>query len=210
MVNCNDVETQVADIEVNVSSATVVKLHKCDVALYDTLINAVVSLANGSSGITVDESNLVIVDLKDSGGSLDANVDGSVTPVTFLYKPPAGKRFVCGRMLFYMEDNSVFSSDNFGSIPALTNGVSICYNGVETRNWKTNMDVITTMYDNEVPPSFATEQKAMAGRLSFTKMAGNVRGLNVLETDGFEVKIQDNLGSLTHLRFSVQGYLEDV
>jgi len=72
----------------------------------------VVIMAEPRPGLRVAEF------LKDSGGSIDLNIDGSVTPVTFSAAPPTGKKWFIHSLSLIMEDASI----NFTKFGGITGG----------------------------------------------------------------------------------------
>ena len=62
--------------------------------------------------------------LRDSAGSSDLRVDGSVTPVSFRYTVPTGKIAIISRMLTHIVDSGM-QWQEFAGITALTNGLTI-------------------------------------------------------------------------------------
>ncbi len=60
-----------------------------------------------------------------NGGSEDANVDGSSTPVEFSYTVPAGDTFWANRMVVLYEDTGGFSASIYGAESVLANGIGL-------------------------------------------------------------------------------------
>jgi len=160
--------------------------------------------------LIVDETNYKSVYLTDGGGSEVMAINGATTPTIFDYKPAAGKKIIVGRMLFYFSDSTAFTEDKFAGITALSNGVSVLVNGVEIKNWKNNIDVVTTCFDAEGRAAFTAINRSLACRWTFSKAAGNVEGLTVLETNGIGLSITDNLSGLDFFQAQIQGVEIDV
>lgn len=59
----------------------------------------------------------------DGSGSIDLNVNGSVTPVTFKITPAPGEILYMSRLLWYLRDTGSLDSGGFGNGAALTNGI---------------------------------------------------------------------------------------
>lgn len=161
------------------------------------------------AGPRVTEKNYISEYLL-SGESEDMGIDGATTPTTFSYTPPAGQCVYAGRIMIFLLAGSNFSPEKFANITALTNGISICANGEEIENWKTNVDVATTMYDI-IPGDALGTGKAILGRWSFHRASGKASdGLRILpDAGGISIVIQDDL-SAAGLTFcaKIQGVLE--
>lgn len=69
--------------------------------------------------------NMFTVCLKNSGGSADMRVDGSVTPVVFEYVVPAGKCLALAEIALIIADDSI-TPTKFGGLggTGLTNGIT--------------------------------------------------------------------------------------
>ena len=144
-----------------------------------------------------------------NGGSNDMGIDGT-TPVSFTYTPPSGKDLILGRVMIYYSAASAFSEEKFANQTALANGVEMNLGGVTIETWKDNIDVITAMFDlNNVGKTFTKEDKSLAGRWSFYKVSGNTHGMDIINGQTVEIKIQDNLSNLTYFRAKIQGLLMD-
>lgn len=147
----------------------------------------------------------IIIEYFLNGTSPNLNVNGAVTPVVFSKIPAAGKSFHIARIILFIETESPILPNKLGDLLTLTNGISIIANGVEIDNWKDNEDIITSMYDVNRGYDVSGNLTSFAARLSFTKF-DNVHGLLIDdETNGFQVKVQDNLSGLTSLRIKMEG-----
>lgn len=145
-----------------------------------------------------------------SAGSTDMGVDGSGDPVSFSYTVPTRKKLLLGRMLIFMQSGSVFSSDKFMHLAALTNGVSIQCNGGLLTNWKDNIDVVTDMFDSEAGKAFSVEGKVLRNRWTFYKARGGMKGLVVDGNESVKAIIQDDLSAAGIIfRIKIQGVLID-
>ena len=71
----------------------------------------------------------------DLTGNVNANVDGSVTPVTFKYT--ATQNVTIRRMIIGLEDNTRFTAEGYGGIPKLTNGVTLTVDRADGREYRT-------------------------------------------------------------------------
>jgi hypothetical protein len=87
-------------------------------------------LAPGASvqigGVTPEDPGDIFRERVENGGSDDMLVDGSVTPVLFTVGADATKDTSISEVRFVLSANKFnFGEDNFGSQPALTNGVKL-------------------------------------------------------------------------------------
>lgn len=149
-----------------------------------------------------------------NAGSADVNVDGSGTPVTFSYSPPAPNAASIARLIMYLETAGAMDSILFGDLTALTNGIDIQItdNGttdvIET--WKTNKDILQDMYDfGSAGVLFGKTNRVATGRWTYARATGGSRGLYVPKGGSFEAVVNDNLTGLTFLHFHIQGYLAE-
>jgi hypothetical protein len=159
--------------------------------------------------IYLDPENYVNEYLRSSGGSDDMGVDGSVTPVPFIYAPPEGKKMLLGRLLLYMESESDFIGVGFMHLPALANGVRISAGGVELSNWRTLIDVIADMF-NLAPAgtAFSKEKRSLAGRWTFTR-GTTLEPIVVMGGESIEALIRDDLSAEGIIfKMKVQGKLK--
>lgn len=139
-----------------------------------------------------------------NGANDNMAVDGSVTPVVFGAKPPAGKKWRAYRVLVYLEGVNPFSAELFGNLPALANGTHNKLNGVIVTSWKTNRDMALEMYDLNSPVALAKEDRSFAGRWSFDKAFGKPVLIDS-EDGGVELVVNDDLSALEAFYITVQG-----
>lgn len=59
----------------------------------------------------------------DGSGSIEANVNGSVTPVDFSYTVPDGHILLVDRLVIWIRDAGTFDANLYGNGLALTNGI---------------------------------------------------------------------------------------
>lgn len=145
--------------------------------------------------IYLDPENYVSEYLRDGAGSNDLGIDGSVTPVSFAYSPPAGKRLFLGRLLLYMESASNFSGEGFMHLPALTSGVRISAGGFQLTNWHTLIDVIIDMFNlSSAGTAFSKENRSLAGRWTFTR-GTTLRPIIVMPGETVEALVRDDLSA---------------
>jgi len=136
------------------------------------------------------------------------NVNGSSTPVSYIYTVPAGKCAFIVRSFITLEDGiAALSPGDFGAISgALSNGVQINLNGSEIANWKTNREIRNTMFDFDEQFGGAG---SYVGRWTHTRdYNGNPLFLDAGET--FECKIRDDLTDLDQFLFRLKGIVKDI
>jgi hypothetical protein len=137
-------------------------------------------------------------------GSQDLRVDGSTTPVDFIYTIAGLTSAKWIRSFVDLQDGAQnFDPANFGAISnGLTNGVDIIVekDGVEyvIENWKTNMDISMTMYDFSSPFKIG----AYVGRWTIASDLGTP--VTLFPNDKIIIRINDNLTALDAFRFRVK------
>ncbi len=142
--------------------------------------------------------------------SFDMNVNGSVTPVDFLFEPPPDKHIFISRLIIMIEDNNI-NFNKFGGISALTNGffIKVTENGIE-RNLhdniiKKNSHFHMLAYDVSIDSSTTD---LLSVRWSFSK-SGTYLHLHASTLDNFKVIVADNLTGLTTFHMAIQGFEVD-
>lgn len=113
------------------------------------------------------DPNFHVSEYLQNAGSNNMAVDGSA-PVEFSYSPPAHFDFLAVRMMIYLEAQTAFSSDGFGNLVRLTNGVQINCGLVGITNWKDNVDIIAEMYDFS-RNAFGKADRLLCSRWTFTR-----------------------------------------
>jgi hypothetical protein len=157
-----------------------------------------------NDGVRVSADQLLKQYLLDTASN-DMAVNGSVTPVEFLYTVPAGKRLDLERMMFYMEGATAFSGVKFADLTALTTGVTWTIAGSLVETWVDNIDIMTTMFDTEGRAVFSKVDRSLGGRWTFSKDTGKPIQLDAGQT--VVCTINDDLSSLVHFRAKIAGLL---
>ena len=143
----------------------------------------------------------------ENGGSSEINVDGSVTPVSFIAEPNTNKNLIVYRLLLVMEDASM-SWTKFGGLTALTNGVDIkvTEDGTErdivTDPIKTNRDFVWNAYDVEIDNATTS---VLRMRWTFQR-AGTVLTLKDAQSDNIKIVVNDDLTGISYFKATAQGY----
>ncbi len=154
----------------------------------------------------IDPKDAVYKHMKNPiGNSINLNVNGSITPVSFRYTCPDTTNVVLVRMNIQMDDNAITYA-KFGGIAALSNGVLI---RICDREGKVNVDLLDgqTVKTN-------LNLAWLAGFDVLTDTAVLVRwtleraGKQLLLRPGdfIELVVQDNLSSITAFSIMIQGY----
>jgi hypothetical protein len=151
--------------------------------------------------------------LRNSAGSEDANVNGSVTPVEFFVRPPPEEIWRIARMLVFVEDTKIIAAQ-YGNAGLLTNGVKLYIaNDQYTLNdlldggtVNSNAEWAEYCFDAEAK-IWGSGNEFLTVRWTFTK-AGVPLRLEGSKRERLAVLIQDDLTGLDTQEFIVQGYRE--
>jgi len=142
-------------------------------------------------------------------GQYEADVDGSVTPVSFSIKPPAGVRMIIEQVIVYIEDTGKFESHRFGHDVLMHNGIEINrrHEGAIIATIpikiKTNADVASLMYD--------VNTQAWSANLQFLVAKWDVgraqQGITIdgNHNDSVEMVINDDLTAISRFWVTAQG-----
>ena len=147
--------------------------------------------------------------LSDSSGSIEMNVDGSVTPVEFKLQPPADENYLVHRAILYIEDSGSFDSGFWGNGITMANGIDFCLviDGKESTctpfPWKMIGDVAAVAYDFDHKKIGAGNEWA-ASRLSFDKFGDGVP-LSGQRGDYLLMRINDDLTGLVRQHLTAEG-----
>ena len=152
--------------------------------------------------------------LRDSGGSLDAAVNGVVTPVRFFFAP--GRHAEIHRLIMHLDDLGAFNADDYGAVAGpLANGVTCKVTNVG------GSTVILDLMDGEAAVSNVSWMQFTANSADRTFGAGQdyvtvawdfiASGAPLTLYAGQEIEaiINDNLSTLETHRFMVQGKFID-
>jgi hypothetical protein len=131
-------------------------------------------------------------------------------PVSFKIAPPDLTVWQITRYLLSIVDNSTMDDGLFGSLPSLTNGVTLRATTTAGRtvsfgNWKNNGDIKLDMYDVEYSDKAPAGEYGLRGRWTFTKaeVISEIDGSDPLQN--MEILIQDDLSDLTSFKMRAQG-----
>ena len=146
-------------------------------------------------------------------GSINANVDGSVTPVTFKVTPGAGEIIKIRRMIIYILDASI-DSGGYGGLSALTNGIHVHvvrYSGLgsEFIDWDITgqLDIVRNtdwkaLCHDEIYSNYGTGLESLSYRYTFTN-DGDYITLTGDNQDEFRIIINDDLTGLSGHLFRI-------
>jgi len=145
--------------------------------------------------------------LKDSGGSSDMNIDGSVTPVEFSFTSPPGETWNIIGISVVLTDMGTMDPTDFGAINGgLTNGVDF---EVQTNGILENLGGAQNNLDLAllgVGPGF-TKFDSSTGFMStadiFLTERAFPKEMILFPGDFFKVRINDDLTGLNFLRFLI-------
>ena len=152
-----------------------------------------------------DETNGISEQLINNG-VVNQAVNGATTPQIFSSTVvPEGKIFIATRIIFYMESINAMNSNLFGDIPILANGWELLVNGVSTIKATQNRMLGQYMYDMQGVKIFGKEDKTMIGRLSFSKITPNSKGISIRAGETIATRVSDDLSGLVYLEATVGG-----
>jgi len=146
--------------------------------------------------------------LKESGGSSDLNVDGSVTPVTFSAAPPTGKKWFIQSVTLVLEDASI-NFTKFGGIPGgLTNGIEIRVK--EGGLAEATLGTFKTNGDFHV---FTTDIRIDSAATDFLTVNANIKEntgttLEIADANSeiFKIIVNDDLTTLDRFNVLIKGF----
>jgi len=202
---------------INVASATGFTVGKY-VTVYNAVANRVYFgniLAVNALAITLDtpldfafpSGSFVSV------GSINMNVDGSVTKKIFGIRNPTGTdiplKFDITRLMFSCLSTGVIDLSKFGDIVGgLTKGIVVrkvdgTYRNIF--NAKTNAQLKNLMFDFDIQKASGNQQDGFTGRITFAgenKMGAVIR---LEEQEDLQLIVQDNLSTLSSFIMIAQG-----
>lgn len=145
-----------------------------------------------------------------NAGSKNANVNGSVTPVTFEYEAPHDGVSLT-RLIIYIQDDVGFFAQTYGGIAQLANGIllqqvdsenNVIVDFLDGDPIQTNHGWAQRCYDYRYDAAQIFGDKSASIRWTWAATGGPI----VLKTgDKIRVTIQDNLTTLSEHTFTVQG-----
>jgi hypothetical protein len=179
-----------------------------------------------SGTVTVDDSNNTLTGpqktiicrpadiVGDGTGSINMNVNGSVTPVIFRIKPSPTEVYRLAWWMLTIEDTGSFDSSGWGNnsgVP-LTNGIIFqkSVNGVLTQLFnceiKSHIDLASMVVDFNYY-AFGTGNEFVTARWKVTD-TGQYFRLDGANNEELQIVIRDNLTHLVSQRVRMSGYIE--
>jgi hypothetical protein len=157
----------------------------------------------------------------DGSGSINLNVDGSVTPVIFRIAPAPGQILFLSRIIFFLEDAGSIDSGGFGNGAALTNGLDFRFRydvGLPSEGSypdptffpiKKNIDWAAYCYDVQTY-TWGQGNEGLGARYTFARdVNGNDSQLPWLadsRKEEFQIVVRDNLSTIVDIKCRVGAY----
>ena len=151
----------------------------------------------------------------DGSGDINANVDGSITPILFKCLPPAEGALVFAEVTIIIEGTGNFKTNTYGGLAALTNGLQLGLFDKDTEEpvveltaphrVRTNVDWALYAY-----PVTLSAWGGGSSHITANWDARKAGGAGVLLAAGSQlalgVKISDDLTGLANHFFVLKGY----
>lgn len=143
-----------------------------------------------------------------NGENKNLAVNGSVSPIEFIYQPPPGYEFYLNAIAFYLDEGGAFTGEGFASESSpLANGIDILVNNNLLIKIKANKDLEAWFtYQNPKVGSVALPPTRMIGKHSILEASNGLParvGIN-----GVKAVVRDNI-AITNLNIHIMlmGYL---
>ena len=145
----------------------------------------------------------------DGSGTINMNVNGATTPVTFKIAPAEGDTLRVARVMIYVEDNGTFDSDKWGNGVVLANGFNFKHKkGDVTTDLLafgiTSSGEMASICHDIDHRSFGTGNEFVSFRWTFTK-AGATLDLDGNSGDELQVVVNDDMTDLVKMYVMAQG-----
>lgn len=155
-----------------------------------------------------------------NGSTLHANFDFSTIPQNFTAQPNPGEVWRISRLIFTIVDTGVDNFDDYGNLPALTNGLDMgivrdgnvtlfnpTANTTDERFMiKSNGDWARIMFDVDLKNDGPADDYVV-GRWTFETTNTKIR-LDGDTNDSIFIEFSDDLSGLSDHTFIIQGYKE--
>lgn len=150
-------------------------------------------------------------------GTREMNVDGSVTPRTFLVSPEgleAGTQWDVTRIIFHIQGALAMDDGKFGDQSALAKGVIVRAGDGFSKNImnaKTNGEFTERSFDREYSAFPPVSKTSVIIRRTFggNEKNGVVLRISADTGDGVKCIVQDDLTAVDLFRITVQGHVTD-
>ena len=161
-------------------------------------------------GIEYIDYNQMYSNFYRNAGSSDMVVNGSVTPVEFSITVPDGWDILAFKTSIHIIDTNVHA-DEFGSIPALTNGLRFYLkdpDGLELLDFLAG-ETVKINGDLAAFAGFNVSQMGTRGIVADWVINESTGGRAMRLRPGYSLNIliQDNLSALTHMEATIQGVI---
>ena len=172
-------------------------------------------VANGTNIITLDRpmtNNLSYLTTTAGRYTRDLNVDGSVTPQTFVISPPLDVQIDITRVMFQMITDTEPDFGKFGDLAVLTNGLVMrTVNGGISNlfNVKSNAELVNLMYDVTFYDTSHPGQGVygLGGRLTYGGQNKHGVTIRLGQNQSLQVIVQDNLEDLADFHMIAAGHV---
>ena len=153
-----------------------------------------------------------------NGSTENMNVNGSVTPVAFFVNAPANTYFRVCRCIWRIEDSGTISSDTFGVITALSNGITVeLHDGYGTTDdgdkiddiipaghpVQKNSDIAALCYDLNSAPVVGTGTDLVTARWTFVNYSD---GYLLGPDRRIRIEIADDLSGIAEFTIAFEGF----
>lgn len=159
-----------------------------------------------TTGVTSNSYIIYRHEYLKNGSAIDMNVNGSSTPVEYIFAPLAGEVWFVESVGMYLEDGGVTSSNKIGATSETTNGMILKIKSLGTEYTihdaiKTNLDITMLFADTSILSS------ASAGWLdSYDLYYGRVKfyhPIKLIYGDFVKAIVRDNYSSIDSIRSNV-------
>jgi len=176
--------------------------------------NPVTIVSDPSDPVFVEQPSYPIVpkntlllrtEFLENGGAPDMNVDGSVTPVTFSWSPPAGIGDVLlERFQIVLVHTNITDYNSFGNLPGLTNGIKVIpnFNGTPFTFVTIKRNIEFTQFSTTTQNVFNQQSDINQGSIQFDIQFYWPQAFNNSNLI-LSVEVADDLTNLDYLRANV-------
>lgn len=144
------------------------------------------------------------------------NVNGSITPVEYQFRPPVGEAWILNEMFVQILTNTININDTeFGDVGALTNGIEakiindsgIILDYTELGNLKSNNDLSALGFETS-RQNYEQKPKSLTGLFKFDGRHHTGLLLDGSKTERFIVIVNDNLTTLLQITIFIDAILQ--
>ena len=143
--------------------------------------------------------------------NLSATTGSLASPVIYEAGPSGVSVWHIDRVMISMRCSAAPDDSKFGNLTALTNGMVMRYRRSDRdmilANWKSNDDMIDSMYDVTYSTKAGGGDHGVRGRWTFTRFKTAIR-LDAALSDKLQILVQDDITSLVNMHITAQGHFE--